>query len=65
MQLLLEMGAEVHVRAQDGSTALHIASYNGEMEIVRQLLDHGAWTESKTEDGQLKALHTAVFMGYR
>jgi len=42
VRLLLERGVYVDARKVDGSTALHVAAFDGRPEIVRVLLDHGA-----------------------
>ena len=51
-RLLLEHGAEINVQDQIGRTPLHLASSNGELEVVRLLLKHGADVEAKTNDGE-------------
>uniref|UniRef100_A0A8D8CBZ3 Ankyrin repeat protein RF_0381 n=1 Tax=Culex pipiens TaxID=7175 RepID=A0A8D8CBZ3_CULPI len=42
VQLLLDYGASVHTTDKDGSTALHFAFANGEMELVELLVRNGA-----------------------
>lgn len=42
VELFLEEGADLNEKNEDGNTALHVAAYNGETEIVRLLLDRGA-----------------------
>ena len=57
-QLLLERGADVNTRRNDGWTPLNVASYFGIVEIVRLLLDHGADPEANAEgDMGEKPLH--------
>ena len=46
-RLLLERGADVAARANDGSTALRLAS---NMQVVRVLLEHGADTTAQISD---------------
>ena len=36
---------------QDGTTPLHIAAYNGQLEVVQLLLRHRADKELKNNDG--------------
>ena len=54
-QLLLERGADVNARRKDHSTSLHVASYYGNFEIVKLLLDHDANANAKSliEEGPL------------
>ena len=56
--LLLERGADINTRCNDHSTLLHAASYSGNVEIARLLLDHGADPEANAEgDRGDKPLH--------
>jgi ankyrin repeat protein len=50
--LLLEGGADVSVRGEDGETALHRAVLFGNAELVKLLLAHDAPTSSKNNDGE-------------
>ena len=49
-QLLLERGADVNTRRNNHQTPLHVASYYGNVEIVRLLLDNGADPEADAPD---------------
>src|SRR4051794_27555577 len=50
--LLLEGGADVSMRGEDGETALHRAVLFGNAELVELLLAHDAPTWSKNDDGE-------------
>ena len=52
VEFLLNKGAEVNARNDDGATALHWACYKGYLESARLLLDHGAALEAKDEDNE-------------
>jgi len=62
---LLERGVRVDVRVQGGDargrSALHLASYYGEVELVRALLQQGVDVNQQPEGGGLSALHWAVY----
>jgi ankyrin len=65
-ELLLEHGAEVDTRDKDQWTPLHVASYFGNVEIVRLLLDHGADPEANAEsDSGEKPLHQVSYGKYK
>ncbi len=42
MGLLLDAGADIHKRCEDGTTALHFAAWRGPVEVVEYLLSRGA-----------------------
>ncbi len=50
--LLLQSGAVVDSRNNDGATALTVASSRGHMDIVHLLLQTGAALEAHTDDGK-------------
>ena len=54
-RLLLERGGDVNARSQ-AYTPLHLAVFNGRLEVARVLLDHGASTKLETKEGAT-ALH--------
>ena len=58
VKLLLESGANVHIKDKGDQTALHLASRNGHLEIVKLLLESGANVNIKDKNGQT-ALHYA------
>ena len=55
--LLYSHGAVVDVRDVDERTPLYVASYFGQVDTMRWLLDHGADANSRS---QYKQPHTAV-----
>jgi ankyrin len=63
-QLLLDRGADVNTRRKDHQTPLHVASYIGNVEIVRLLLKHGADLEAAWGDYGEKPLHLVSYSKY-
>lgn len=57
LQLLLKAGADVNLKALDGSTALHIASRQGDIELIKALIEAGADPNMETDSGTT-LLHT-------
>ena len=51
MRLLLDRGADVHARTDIQATPLHIAAFNGRLEVVKLLCMRGADPHAKDEDG--------------
>jgi ankyrin repeat protein len=51
VKMLLEAGAEVNAKADNGWTALILAKRNGHAEIVRLLIEAGAMDDSHIEFG--------------
>ena len=62
-QLLLDRGADVNSQCYDRSTPLHLASYNGKLEIARLLLDRGADVNAESSDGET-SLHSVSCSKY-
>ncbi|CAA3001644.1 ankyrin repeat and kinase domain-containing 1-like [Olea europaea subsp. europaea] len=60
---LIENGASINGRDQNGWTALHRASFKGRIEAVRALIEKGIDVGAKDEDGYT-ALHCAVESGH-
>ncbi|KAL2503184.1 Ankyrin-2 [Forsythia ovata] len=60
---LIESGASINGRDQNGWTALHRASFKGRIEAVRALIEKGIDVDAKDEDGYT-ALHCAVESGH-
>lgn len=64
VKALLEHGADVNVRANDGSTALMLAAAAGDIEIVRALLSKGADVSGRFTETGKTALMLAKEKGY-
>jgi ankyrin repeat protein len=62
IQKLIENGALLNGRDQNGWTALHRAAFKGRIEAARLLIDRGIDINAKDEDGYA-ALHCAVESG--
>ncbi|KAH9014860.1 ankyrin repeat-containing domain protein [Lactarius hengduanensis] len=52
VRLLLERGGYVNGQTKNKGTPLHFASYNGRLEIVQLLLDHGATADAVDDWGE-------------
>jgi len=63
VELLLEAKADPELKAQDGTTALMIASSKGHSSVVRKLLQAGA-TVNITNQGGWTALYLAAWGGH-
>eukprot|EP00752_Nemacystus_decipiens_P005214 g4733.t1 len=59
VQALLDAGADVSLRSQDGTSPLDLAAGMGHVEIARALLEHGADVNDASEDG-FTPLHNAA-----
>eukprot|EP00468_Gymnochlora_sp_CCMP2014_P013570 CAMPEP_0167745776 /NCGR_PEP_ID=MMETSP0110_2-20121227/3341_1 /TAXON_ID=629695 /ORGANISM="Gymnochlora sp., Strain CCMP2014" /LENGTH=334 /DNA_ID=CAMNT_0007630459 /DNA_START=47 /DNA_END=1048 /DNA_ORIENTATION=+ len=60
---LIENGAFVDARTEDGSTAIALAAYNGDMELVKMLAERGSDPGIKNQQGY-NALEVAQMQGY-
>jgi ankyrin repeat protein len=52
VRLLLEQGAPADARQQGGWTALHAAAQDGNIEMVRDLIQYHADTQARNDDGK-------------
>lgn len=50
--LLVQHGANVNARSEDGQTPLHNAAHSGYPEIVLYLIEHGADVNARAHDGR-------------
>ena len=53
MKYLIQKGANVKYKADDGGTALHGACFLGQFEAVRLLVENGADVNALNEDGEI------------
>ena len=63
VKILIEKGASIHEKNNNGSTPLHYASDNGHTEIVKILIEKGANIHEKDNDGWTP-LHRASYNGH-
>ena len=61
-RLLLEHGADINARVEDGRTPFHVAAENGMVEVVRVLHEHGANIGAEDDEGRTP-LHLAANYG--
>lgn len=59
-KILIDAGAELNIKNNDGATALHTAVAFSRTEVAKILIDAGADLNIKNNDGST-ALHTAAF----
>jgi len=62
-ELLIDKGADVNAKNNDGNTALHETARFGYLEITRKLLDKGTDVNVKNNDG-FTPLHSASASGF-
>jgi ankyrin repeat protein len=63
VQALVRAGADVNATGGDGLTALHWAAHNGDVGLVRALLDRGARVGVATRIASYTPLHLAAQIG--
>ncbi len=49
---LVELGASVNEKVNDGATPVHLGSFNGHLSVVDRLAELGAAVNEKDEDGR-------------
>jgi hypothetical protein len=59
IEALLDAGANPNVAITNGRTALHFASFSGQMESAELLLQHGARINAKEDDGEAPLMYAA------
>ena len=62
-EILLDRGADITTKDENGYTALHLAVKNDFKEMVKWLLDRGADIEQITDDSEQTAVHIAAKNG--
>ena len=62
IQFLIDSGADVNIRTEDKTTALHLAILRGDADIVKTLIDAGADVNAQNI-GKMTPLHQAAIDG--
>jgi 26S proteasome non-ATPase regulatory subunit 10 len=57
-QMLLERGAVIDARDDDGETSLHMAVEAGRIQVAQLLLKHGADVNARDKSGKTPSQHT-------
>ena len=50
--MLIENGADINTRSNDGQTPTHIAAFRGHIEVLRLLIENGADVNARSNRGQ-------------
>jgi uncharacterized protein len=58
-QLLVEKGADIHEKSQQGFTPLRIASRNGRIDLVKYFIANGSEVDTRGDDGATPLEHAA------
>ena len=53
--MLIEKGAKINVQDKEGSTPLHIAAYNNDIEMLKLLIEKGSDINGRDYEGNQKA----------
>ena len=61
VQALVEKGADVNAKAEDGATPLIIAVGRGDPKVVKALLDNGADANAKDKNGRTALMRASFF----
>jgi ankyrin repeat protein len=59
LKTLVELSADIEVKARDGVTPLHLAAANGQLEAIKTLVQFSADNQAKAPGG-MTPLHFAV-----
>ena len=57
MKILLQNGADVNATDEDGFTPIHIAAYNGNLQMVKTLLQSGSDIQLDKKDNKILLLN--------
>ena len=65
VKCLIENGANINIRDNNGQTPLYHAADEDKFEIVKYLIDFGAWIDLKNTVNNYTPLHAAVEEGHQ
>ena len=63
-KMLIESSADTNFKTSSGTTALHYAAFNGNIEIINLLIKNGADVKARAKDG-VTPLHYAASKNYK